>query len=182
MLKISIPEREIYNEKTKEFIKIAKQELRLEHSLISLEQWEMKHKRPFFNSEKTAEEILDYIKFMTINQNVQDEVYYTLSVDDINAINSYIEDPMTATTFTDIAPQKKSKQIITNELIYYSMIAFNIPWECRKWHLDRLTTLIRVCEIKNAPQDKNKKCSKKEIINSYKALNEARRKANNSNG
>ena len=116
---------------------------------------------------------------MTLTQNVNPLIYECLSNDNIRKINEYIEAPMTATFFSNSERGKNSREIITSELIYYWMIALNIPFECQKWHLARLLTLIRVCEIKNQPP---KKRSKRETINSYAALNEARKKQLNTKG
>ena len=156
------------------------QMLQLEHSLVSLSKWESKWCKPFFSKqEKTYEETIDYIKCMTITQNVKDDVYTRLTNDNVMQINKYIEAPMTATTFSKDANGKGGKEIITSELIYYWMIALNIPFECQKWHINRLLTLVRVCNVKNEP---SKKMSKKDIMSRNRALNAARRKQLNSKG
>lgn len=179
MLKIIIPETELYDEVREEFITLKSQELQLEHSLVSISKWESKWHKPFLSDkEKTTEEILDYIKCMTITQNVKDGTYKRLNGDNIKAINDYIGDPMTATTFND-NNNKPSREIITAEIIYYWMIANQIPMECQKWHINRLLTLIKVCSIKNSP---SKKMSKQEILNRNRALNAARKKELNTTG
>ena len=180
MLEIVIPETEQKKEVNQEFITSNRQILRLEHSLVSLSKWESKWKKPFLsNKEKTYEETIDYIKCMTLTQNVNDTVYNLLDKDNIEKINKYIGDPMTATTFKEDPNKKGGREIITSELIYYWMISLNIPFECQKWHLNRLLTLIKVCGIKNQPP---KKMSKKDVMSRNAALNAARRKQMNSRG
>ncbi len=115
---------------------------------------------------------------MTITQNVNDNVYNSLTSKNIDEINKYIDAPMTATTFSDNT-NSRSREIVTSELIYYWMISLNIPMECQKWHLNRLLTLIRVCNVKNTPP---KKMSRREIMSRNAALNAARRKKLNSKG
>ena len=152
----------------------------MEHSLVSISKWESKWHKPFLsNREKTFEETIDYIKCMTLTQNVRPEVYKCLSVDNIKRINAYIENPMTASFILDESKGKRNSEQITSELIYYWMIALEIPFECQKWHLNRLLMLIRICNVKNQPP---KKQSKKEITSQYAAINAARRKALNSKG
>ena len=180
MLEIVIPETEQWDEVNQEFITSNRQILRLEHSLVSLSKWESKWKKPFLsNKEKTYEETIDYIKCMTLTQNVNDTVYNLLDKDNIEKINKYIGDPMTATTFKEDPNKKGGREIITSELIYYWMISLNIPFECQKWHLNRLLTLIKVCGIKNQPP---KKMSKRDVMSRNAALNAARRKQMNSRG
>lgn len=181
MLRITIPAKELWDENKEEFIIIAKEQtLQLEHSLVSLSKWESNWHKPFLTKEdKTYEETVDYIKCMTITQNVDPEVYNRLSNSNISTINRYIEDPMTATVFRNDNQNGRSREQVTSELIYYWMITLNIPMECQKWHLNRLLTLIRVCNIKNAPP---KKRSKSETINEWAALNAARKQKMNSKG
>jgi hypothetical protein len=180
MLRITIPAVEQWDETKQEFISTKEQTLSLEHSLVSLSKWESKWCKPFLTKqEKTFEETLDYIKCMTLTQNVDPEVYNYLTNENIKEINEYIGAPMTATYFSDEKTSKTSREQVTAELIYYWMIAFNIPFECQKWHLNRLLTLIKVCNIKNQPP---KKRSKKDIMSRNAALNAARRKQLNTKG
>ena len=174
MLTITIPASEMWDEKNEKFIDIKECRLQLEHSLVSLSKWESKWCKPFlFTNDKTAEEIMDYVRCMTLTTNVSPEVYYGLTSENIKAINAYIEAPMTATHFGSEQNGSGKREIVTSELIYYWMIALNIPFECQKWHLNRLLTLIRICNIKNQPA---KKMSRKEIMSRNAALNAARRK------
>ena len=180
MLKITIPDTEFWDEKKQEFINVKGQTLQLEHSLVSLSKWESKWCKPFLSKDsKTLEETIDYIKCMTITQNVDPNIYLGLTNENITEINNYIEAPMTATTFYDERKGTKNRETITSELIYYWMISLQIPVEFQKWHLNRLLTLIKVCNIKNAPP---KKMSQREIMSRNTALNAARRKAMNSKG
>ena len=180
MLQIVVPASELFDESKREFVYTKEQTLCLEHSLVSLSKWESKWCKAFFSrQEKTYEETIDYIKCMTLTQNVKDEVYLRLTRDNIEQINKYIEAPMTATYFSEDKNSKSSREIVTAELIYYWMIALNIPFECQKWHLNKLLTLIRVCNIKNQPP---KKMSKRDIMSRNASLNAARRKRLNSKG
>lgn len=175
MLTIKIPSVEYFDEKTSSFNTSKEITLQLEHSLVSISKWEAKWHKPFLsNTQKTSEEILDYVRCMTITQNVDPNRYLLLTADNFKRIESYIEDPMTATWFNDKENKNKKKETVTSEIIYYWMIGFNIPFECQKWHINRLLTLIRVCNIKNQPQ---KKMSKSELMNRNKTLNAARRNA-----
>lgn len=174
MLNIIIPEQEYYNDLKKEFVSIKETSLKLEHSLVSLSKWEQKWKIPFLTKvTKTEQQVNDYIKAMTITQNVDQNVYNVLSQLNMNQINDYIIDSMTATTFNDVDNHKINGEQITSELIYYWMIALGIPVEFQKWHINRLLTLIKVCNIKNSPKQK---LGTQEILNRNRALNEARKK------
>lgn len=169
----------MFNEKTGEFFNTKEQTLQLEHSLVSLSKWEAKWNKAFLTKEqKTPEQVLDYIRCMTITQNVDPDIYNALTDENIEAINKYIEAPMTATSFYDKGA-KKSNETVTSELIYYWMIALNVPMECQRWHLNRLLTLIRVCNIKNTPP---KKMNKRELMSRNAALNAARRSKLNTRG
>ena len=180
MLQITVPETDLYDEINEEFISIKEQTLRLEHSLVSISKWESTWCKPFLHTHnKSDEELIDYVKCMTITQNVDPNVYRCLTVKNMEDIRSYIDAPMTATTFSDDKHGKKNREIVTAELIYYWMFSFNIPYECRKWHLNQLITLIRVCDIKNSPQ---KKMSRNAILSQNAELNAARRKQLNTKG
>lgn len=181
MLRITIPDIESWDERSEQFVVTWKgRTLQLEHSLISLSKWESRWHKPFLSKKSmTREETLDYIKLMTVTPNVPSDTYEHLTNENIDEITDYINAPMTATTFSDEKNGKKSREVITAELIYYWMIALNIPFECQKWHLNRLLTLIRVCNIKNAPP---KKRSTRDIMSQNAALNAARRKQLNSRG
>ena len=180
MLQITIPQTELWDESKQEFVSLKEQTLQLEHSLVSLSKWESKWSKSFLSSrEKTYEETIDYIKCMTLTPNVKPEVYRGLTKSNIEQINKYIEAPMTATSFVEDKRGTGSRATITSELIYYWMIVLNIPFECQKWHLNRLLTLIRVCEIKSQPP---KKMSNREIMNRNSSLNSARKKQLNTRG
>lgn len=176
MLKIIVPSSELWDEEKQEFVYGKEQTLILEHSLVSLSKWESKWNKAFLKKEdKTTEETIDYVRCMTVNQNVDPEVYYRLSQKNIDDINDYIAAPMTATHIPSNDSKKRgfNRETVTSELIYYWMIALNIPFECQKWHLNRLLTLIEVCNIKSQPA---KKMSKREIASRNAALNEARKR------
>ena len=185
MLQIVVPEAvvEEFDEETSEFVYTTvckEQTLHLEHSLLSLSKWESKWCKAFLSKvAKTDEETVDYVKCMTLTQNVNPEVYKHLTEKNIRDIKEYIDAPMTATTFSKDETSKANHEVVTAELIYYWMISLNIPLECQKWHLNRLLTLIRVCNVKNAPP---KKRSKRDIMRRNAELNAARRKQFNTRG
>lgn len=180
MLQIIIPSTELYDEQKGEFITTKSQILQLEHSLVSLSKWESIWHKPFLTkADKSFEESIDYIRCMTITQNVDHDCYNYITNDIIIEVNKYIEEPMTATTFSKDDKKVTNREIITSEIIYYWMISLNIPFECQKWHLNRLLTLINVCNIKNQPP---KKLSKKELYARNRALNATRKLNMNSSG
>lgn len=172
MLSLNIPTvNDIWDEANEMFISRKGAKIKLEHSLVSLAKWERHYHQPFMShAEFSAEEELYYIKCMTLTQNVPDEAYMNITNQQLNDIRSYINDPMTATTFSDNRKEGESpgKEIITNELIYYYMIALNIPFECQKWHLNSLLTLIEVAKRKNTP---DKKMNRNELMSHHRAVN-----------
>lgn len=172
MLEICLPAMEIYDASLNQFTDLPTQTLQLEHSLISLSKWESKWKKPFLtNIPKTEEEVRDYIRCMTLTRNVNPLRYQYLPASVFDQIHQYIDDPMTATTINDSKRKPVKKRTVTAELIYHWMIALGIPFECQKWNLNRLMTLIRVCEIENGG---GKKMSKKDIYAQNRAINAAR--------
>lgn len=174
MLQIEIPEQELFDEKTEMFVSVRAQKLQLEHSLVSISKWEARHQKPFLTkTPKTRAETRDYIRCMTLTQNVKPEVYSFLTLDNFKAIERYIESPMTATTFSKRDDKKTpNREIVTSELIYYWMIMYGIPFECQKWHLNRLLTLIQVCTVKETPPRKR---SRRELLEWQRAENMRRR-------
>lgn len=173
MLTIIVPGDEMFNEQSQEFVTKNDVTLKLEHSLISLSKWESMYEKPFLgHEEKTIEDVRGYIKCMTLTPNVPDEVYEKLSEENISDINNYIDAAMTATWFNEGPGPPLSRDVITAELIYYWLIVFDIPFECEKWHLNRLFTLIRICNLKQA---KPKKMSRSEIAARNRELNAQRR-------
>lgn len=176
MLRIRIPAGEYWDERRQIFIQLEGQILLLEHSLVSLSRWEARWHKPFLSNEKkTRAETIDYIRCMTVTENVDPIVYDSLSDNVINSVSLYINEPMTATTFSDDGKAgPRSREIITAEIIYYWMVALQIPFEpCEKWHLNRLLTLVRVCNIKNQPK---KKSNPRDIMSRNAKLNAERRK------
>jgi len=182
MLSVKINSIELFDEISKEFVNTQEITLHLEHSLVSLSKWEATWEKPFLgDQEKSNEEILDYIKCMSLSEDIPKNILYNLSQENIKQISNYIDSKMTATWFTESNTGLSSfkKEIITSEIIYYWMIAANIPFECQNWHLNRLLTLIRVCNQKNAPE---KKMGRQELMARNKALNEARKAQLNTKG
>lgn len=181
MLTIRVPGWELYDESTNRLFERPSVVLNLEHSLISISKWEGIWCKPFLGKEqRTIEETLSYIECMTLNKNVPSDVYYHLGQSDIDRVNEYIDAPMTATTFrkTD-GLRTASRSIITSEIIYWWMIQGGIPFECQKWHLNRLLTLINVVNLKRVPP---KKMSRREIFAQNRALNAARKAEFNTRG
>lgn len=193
MISILIPAQpsiEMWDPAKEEFIKteeISETKITLEHSLVSISKWESKWKQAFLKkSEKTPEQVIDYIKCMTIDNGIPDNVYEHIPSDEIKRITNYIEDRMTA-TYINQRPEynkKESKDVVTSELIYYWMIANQIPFECERWHLNRLMTLIQICSVKNAAMYGGKKNRSKtnSLLKHNTALNNARRAQTGSKG
>lgn len=181
MLEIEIPGETIYDDEKEQFVEVSKTvKLTLEHSLISLSKWEAKYERPFLGDKnQTVEETLDYIKFMTVTRNVDDSVYDRLTRENSVAIANYIAASNTATTFNSFDEKPSSREVITSEIIYYWMVALSIPFECEKWHINRLLTLIRVINEKNKPE---KKIDRQTLLARQRELNEARKKKLNTKG
>jgi len=174
MLTIVVPGVEMFDEETHEFVTKDNFVLELEHSLVSLSKWESKYEKPFLDqNEKSTEEVLDYVKMMVVSPNFPPGVFEKLTEENISDINAYLDAKMTATWFSEAPGAPQAKEIITSELIYYWMISFQIPFECETWHLNRLFTLIRVCNVKAA---KPKKMSRAEIAQRQRDLNAQRKK------
>jgi hypothetical protein len=174
MLNIVISKQDLWDEEKERFIPIKPTILCLEHNLLSMSDWESKHKKPLLGKNSlTIDELRDYVRCMTQNDIEDKNVYLALTTKHLNAVQRYMADPMTATTFAERKNQKRNSQFITNELIYCWMSNFNIPYQpCERWHLNRLLTLIKVCSEENSgPQ----KVDKGQAMRDQRALNELRK-------
>jgi len=180
MLRIIIEGDEVYNEKDNSFETVGDVVLDLEHSLISVSKWESKYNKPFLSSvDKTSEEIFGYLQAMIVTDGVDPDVLYRCSQKNIDLIQQYIDSSQSATTFGQMPERRGPGEVITSELVYYWMVAFNIPFECEHWHINRLFALIRICNIKNS---KPKKMSRTEIAMRNRDLNAKRRAELNTKG
>ena len=179
MLEVMVPESEFYDTSQNRFILVPSCVLTLEHSLISAAKWEAKWHTSYFGGQSlNRAQFLDYIRCMVIGSVKNPLVFEGLTSQNLADIKAYIDDSMTATTIKEKA-QKKSKKVTTAEVLYARMFANNIPMECQKWHLNRLLTLIRVCEQQNGP---SQKMSKRQTAMWNAEQNAARRAKLNSRG
>jgi hypothetical protein len=179
MLTIEVSMSESFDESSEEFVATDVVIIELEHSLVSLSKWESFFEKPFLSSDvKTGEQVLWYIMTMTLTPNVPPEVYSKLTEKNILEIDAYINSKQTATWFSDVG-EEKSREIITAEIIYYWLVALQIPFECQNWHLNRLLTLVRVCNQKNAPK---KSMTPAEIAARNRRINAERREALKTSG
>lgn len=169
-LRIEVKSEEEWDEVTETFQQGVYDILLLRHSLVSIDEWESKwHKAYFGSAKKTNEEAMDYIRCMTLNRDVDPIVYQHLTQADIQKISAYLEDPMTATTFREDKSKKRGRpETITAEIVYFWMLEYGIPFECRYWHINKLLTLVRVCNVKNSKPEKK---SQKQLLQEHAAIN-----------
>ena len=92
--------------------------------------------------------------------------------DDMIKIAEYIQDPQSATTFSNSRDTGK-KDILTSEVIYAIMTMAQVDLEWENRNFNRLMTILRVISIKN---DSENKMSMNEIYKSNSELNEERKK------
>ncbi len=180
MLTLIVPGEEYFDEEKQEFATVGDFVLEMEHSLVSLSKWESKFEKPFLSStDKTSEEILAYVEAMILTPVYPADLWNRLTKECLDQINAYIESKQSATTFGSVPERKGRGEIITSELIYYWLVAFNIPFECEHWNLNRLFTLIKICNVKNGKQ---KKMSRAEQTQLYRDENARRRAMLNTTG
>lgn len=178
MLKLTIPVKEFFNNQDETFVYYGGCTVELEHSLASISKWEAKyHKRFLTNTEKTVDEVKDYVRFMVVTKDFDMNQLNALSETNYAQIKDYIMDPCTATTFSERSKSGSGRgEEISSELIYYWMIALEIPFECQYWHINRLLTLVKICNIKNAEKDPSKTRKNHRSSADIAAANAARRK------
>lgn len=180
MLTLHVDQMEMYDEEKEEFVVSDAVTLELEHSLVSLSKWESIFEKPFLGGkDKTKEEIVAYVRAMTLTPDVSPEVFDRLGNEHFNKINEYINAKMSATWFSESQNNRTNTEIVTAELIYYWMVAFSLPQEYQYWHLTKLLTLIRVCNLKNS---KPKRMSANEARSRQREINERRLREMNSSG
>jgi hypothetical protein len=177
VLVLEIGATEGFDNKTQTFVKVGGVRVEMEHSLFSLSKWEQIWEKPFLDpGGRTAEETISYIREMILTPDVPEEVFQRITNDDVKAVNAYINRKMTATTFNEATTPgsgpKTAREIVTAEVMYYWLVALNIPFECQYWHLERLITLVRVINLKQQPP---KKMSRRDIAEQQRKLNAERR-------
>jgi hypothetical protein len=180
MLKLFVVGNEYFDDATQTFETVGSVEIELEHSLLSLSKWESKFKKPFLSqTSKTTDQVLAYVEAMIMTPDYPLDIIGRLDQKNLDAINAYIESTESATTFGSMPERRGRGEVITAELIYYWMVAFNIPFECERWHLNRLFALIRICNIKSS---KPTKMSRHEVLTRNRELNAKRRAELNTSG
>lgn len=174
MLILEIGNEEYFDEESSEFKAIGGYTLELEHSLVSLSKWESIFEKPFLGgTQLSVEELEAYIECMILTPEFPPGVVAEMQPDHIEQIYKYIEKSHTATKFGAMPKNKIQNEVITSELIYYWLVAFQIPFECETWHLNRLFALIQICNSKSQPP---KKLSKAEHARRAHEINERRKR------
>ncbi len=173
MLKLVVQGEEIYDKAANLFTEVGNFEVELEHSLLSLSKWESKYEKPFLSKDKmNAEEVLYYIQCMVVGEDITEEMARHIIAEHSEKVNWYINSTQSATTFGAMPTKRGPGEVITSELIYYWMVAFTIPSQYEAWHLNRLFSLIRICNAKN---ETPKKKSRAQMAQENKELNDRRR-------
>ena len=173
MLTITIPPSELFDEARSEFLTTPGATIVAEHSLLALSKWESKFKRPLLASpEFSLEDLKSYFECMCFTPDVPSEVFQNANSATLSRVSEYLMDPHTATTVPRSKGSTLDRETVTSELIYYWMVALNIPFETETWNLNRLITLIEVCNHKS---QKPKKTSRAELYSRNRELNRQRR-------
>lgn len=169
MLELYIPDSDFFDEETSEFITVKGGLFKFEHSLYSMSLWEAKYKKSFLELKQyTNDELTDYTIFMC--QTRLDPLLVTTGV--TRQVLEYIADSRTATRIQNGNTRQAKTTVLTSEVIYSMMVAYNVPFETQHWHLNRLMTLLQVISIRQSPQ---KKKSTQEVYEENHKLNEQRK-------
>lgn len=181
---ITLKAGELYDEEKEEFINISEDKsIVIEHSLLSISKWESKWHKIYLDDKLklTHEESLDYIRCMTLTQNVDPNYYRLIDNNKLIEIQKYMNDPYSATYFNEVprGTAQRHSEKISSEVLYYYMFKLGIPKDCEKWHINRLQNLIRIFSIKDAP---DQKMNKRQTADYYRRLNAQRRSKLKSKG
>ena len=161
--------------RVKKLIRVPAIHLVLEHSLLSISKWESEWQIPFVETKRmTAKQFLSYCKCMTINQQKDPNVYQFLRNQDVVKIKDYLDNPMTARIKRKSKGGGRSRIMMTSEYFYAVMVQYGIPFDCDKWHFNRLIALIECCQAMNG---EGPKMNYRERQKYYAELNAQRRKA-----
>lgn len=172
MLTLKIESFEGWDEEKEEFIYIEGQTIHMRHCLASISKWESKWHIPFLSrKEKTEEQALDYIRCM-VEEEVSDTVINIIQTRYGREIESYMNNPSTATVVHHDKQEIGSNSPKTSEVIYSWMFQLNIPMECQYWHINKLITQI---DYMNEQQKPPKKISKKDAMARQARINAERR-------
>jgi hypothetical protein len=171
----------LWDEETETFVEHIVSSIDFEHSLASMSKWESKWEQAFLGrTEKTAEQVYDYLSMMCLTPGVTREQILGLSQENFTQINEYIESQQTATKFAEQPNRRGSGEQITSDLVYYWMVAFRIPWEAQYWHLNKLLALVRICNAKQS--GKTQKVPRHDTAQRNRDLNAERRKKYGTSG
>lgn len=175
MLEIIIPGEEGFDEAKEEFVSTKPEvKVRLEHSLATVSKWESEIQVAFLGKhQKTESELFRYVEIMVQEPFDNYEDLSRLSEDNMVAIRDYITSPASATRLMELPGKGQNREVITSELIYYWMVALNIPWEAQHWHLNRLLTLVDLIQRKQ--NSGNNKMSKADMARHRSKTNQLRR-------
>lgn len=177
MLRLDFESGEWFDEQSNTFLYTSRCSVLLEHSLLSVSEWESKWKLSFLSTIGTpafaAPMLVDYFRCMEVGDCGEPNWVLNLTQAQTQRIIRYISEERTATTFQNYGPNgKSSREVVTSEIIYYWMASLNIPFSCETWHLSRLLTLIHVASIKGRA---GQKMPAKDVRQMYAELNEKRK-------
>lgn len=171
MLTLVIREPDLWDEEKAQFVLGKEHRYRLEHSLISISNWETEFERSFFNEPPTTwEEQIAYVKAMTIKPELTDEMAKYITAADLVAVNEYINKKKSGSNpHRDDKKKGSSRSYLTTEQIYSWMVGFNIPFETAKWPFQRLWNLILFCEGQNKKPRKYSAKERRAIVAANRA-------------
>ena len=177
-LTLELPGEERFDEESSTFISMPPCTLHLTHSLYSVSKWESVYKRSFLDSPpNTPEETIYYVECMS-EEPLPGDFMRRLDRNIQVKIAEYIADGASATHLLDPPSRGGPKDSMTSELIYWYMSQFNIPYECDKWNLNRLLTLIKLSAAKQGGNNASASATAAQRA----AMNKARRARYNSKG